>query len=590
MLGTGRETLRTMDQIGYDVAVVGNHDWLNGPDRLLDAYEGSGARMSLVAANIDLKNYPLAERFRRLIPPYVIKQVAGAKIAFIGVVTYEKMYDRFFKPVDIDEPYLPIAKLASSLKKSVDAVVAISHNSVGSNKILLETARDVDLVIGAHDHVKLTEPVQVSRPMGTTAWIVETGCWGRYVGQVELSIEPRSKNSDPTVNLLKYGLTQMDSTIPEDPAMLAQVKSLEKELESLYHEPLFHDHVADLDGDITRDGSEPLMGDLAVDSYREATGAEISFEEVQFVYGELHPGKQRSVDFLNAAPGIYDPTTAKSWTLHLLPMSGKSISNLLSLFYSSKTAANSLGIAAAGIQMTYSPLADDLITTSVGFSVPFPGLQDTSRIFADEKSIVQDLRINGVPIDPAHQYLAAIGGGTIDAFEFLNSESGLNLIPLDQLKDTGLEVWRTLASYVSQRTPFHVSSIPQGNRMRSAAPDLSVRRPDIQLKTRGRTPEGRLMTQVTVTVRNFGAKLSPAGVLLETATRTTGINTGVTPAYQGLGQPVLLPEIAPGASFTTTFDLELPGERGIYPLEVFVTNNESEVVHSNDAVDLWLTD
>src|SRR5579885_2216713 len=72
MLGTGRETLKTMDLLGYDVAVIGNHDWLNGPDRLLDAIEQAHTHMAFVAANADLSSYPQADRFRRLIPPYVI--------------------------------------------------------------------------------------------------------------------------------------------------------------------------------------------------------------------------------------------------------------------------------------------------------------------------------------------------------------------------------------------------------------------------------------------------------------------------------------------------------------------------------------
>src|SRR5687768_3705153 len=35
-LGTGLESLRMMEHLGYDIAVVGNHDWLNGPDTLLN--------------------------------------------------------------------------------------------------------------------------------------------------------------------------------------------------------------------------------------------------------------------------------------------------------------------------------------------------------------------------------------------------------------------------------------------------------------------------------------------------------------------------------------------------------------------------
>jgi hypothetical protein len=500
------------------------------------------------------------------------------------------MYDSFFKPVGIQEPFLPIARLASELKKQVDAVVAISHNSILSNKALLETARDVDLVIGAHDHVKLTEPVVVNRPLGTSAWIVETGSWGRYLGRVDLTIEPRGSRfpmSAPKVNLIRYGLTQMDSSIPEDLGVLARVTALEAQLEGLYRAPIFHDHVADVDVDFTRAGPEPLMGDMTVDAYREAAQAELAFDNIQFIYGEIHPGAMRTVDALNAAPAIYNPETFKSWTIHTLPMSGREIQDLLTLFYSSSTAANDLGIVTSGLQMVYSTLTvdptrlpeDDPIPTSL--SLPMPNMHQGGV------PIVQDLKINGQPIDLNRKYITAIGGGILAGFQLLDS-LGIPIVPLDGLKDTGKEGWRVIADFLGKNTPDLPGMIKQGNRARSLQPDLAVAQTDLHATIKGLDAQGDLDVHVDVTVHNYGASTSPAGPVLEVATPAEGANTAVKPTFVSVGPTQVLPAIPPGGQASYGFDVAIKGERGVYRLDALITGNDSEIVHTNDHSTLWL--
>lgn len=103
-LEAGVHNLRLMDQMGYDVAVLGNHDWINGPNVLLNSIKQAQPKLSLVAANVNLDNYDYRADFEKWILPYVIKEVGGLKIAFIGLSTYELIYDRFFAPIQLTEP------------------------------------------------------------------------------------------------------------------------------------------------------------------------------------------------------------------------------------------------------------------------------------------------------------------------------------------------------------------------------------------------------------------------------------------------------------------------------------------------------
>ncbi|HUP58199.1 MAG TPA: metallophosphoesterase [Bdellovibrionota bacterium] len=584
MLGTGRETLRLMGAIGYDVAVVGNHDWLNGPDRLLDAYESSGTRTGLVAANVNLEEYAQAERFKRLIPPYTIRQVGGAKIAFIGVLTFEKIYDSYFKPVGIKEPFLPVARLASQLKKEVDAVVLISHNAIAMNKLLLQAARDADLVIGGHDHKKLTEPVIVERPRGTTAWIVETGSWGRYLGRVELSIEPRRGGEPSRVSLLRYGLTQIDSSIAEDPAIAARVEALEGQLEQLYGEPIFHDHVADVEDDLTRTGPETWMGNLAADTYRETARAEVAFEQKQFVYGEIlkgRDGRVRSVDVLNAAPAIYDPAKGKSWTIHTLTMTGKVMENLLKAFFSTRAAANGAGLAGSNIEVVYSPLTEGAAEAENGF-----GPASALGVLASRQSardVIRSLRIGGAPVDRDRGYKVAVSGGLVSAFRFLNALDR-DIVPLDDLTDTGRESWRAIAANLKSRGSFGHRHIPFGNRFRSLSADLSIRDGDVRIEALGPVTQGssEARVRIRVTVRNVGASPSAEGATLMIADNARRANLALTPAWRLLALPDRIPVLQPGQERQFEYQATVRGERGVYPVLARITANDGEAIESND--------
>ena len=51
---------------------------------------------------------------------------------------------------------------------------------------LAESSHDVDIVIGGHSHTFLEEPVYVEDRDGEDVMIVTDGCWGLYVGRIDV--------------------------------------------------------------------------------------------------------------------------------------------------------------------------------------------------------------------------------------------------------------------------------------------------------------------------------------------------------------------------------------------------------------------
>ena len=577
--GAGIESLKMLDHLGYDAAVVGNHDWYNGPDVMLDAIRGANPRVSLLAANVDAREYANKAEFQERILPFVIKEVGGIKVAIIGLVTYEFVFDKFLEPVEIRAPFAIAAKLAHELRKSADAVFVISHNHLEMNRYLLETIPDIDLIIGAHDHEKVVKPIVVNRVGASAGWLVEAGSWGKYLGRVDMRITPRSGDREGKVEFVNYKLQQMDSTVAEDPETSQKVENLERLLEGRYG-PIFHDDCGESDVDFSRSGQENTMGNLVTDAYRAATGADFALDQSALIYGQIQRGNLSTADIYNVIPAIHNPATGLSWTLNTLPLKGRTLKWIVNLLFASKKVA-SLGImSASGMRLVFDPL---LISERSFLSLMNPdGNWDT------QDTIIKTLEIGGVPVLDNQYYTLAAGGGIVEAIQFINRKFP-GAIPLDKMKDTGVEDWRILKDYVSAKSPLTESSLSVGNRVQTLQPDLGLVDYDVTWTPLGKTSRG-MRAQVRATIRNSGITPSSGTSWVRLATNENGLDMTVDPILKDLAPAQEVGVLASGKSRTFSWEVVVPGWRDLYPVTVLVDASLGETNTSNQKVTTWLTE
>ena len=596
--GAGREILKMMDVMGYDVAVVGNHDWLNGPDTLLDAVDAAQTKVSLVGANFDPSAYKRADEFRKKVLPFVIKDINGAKVAFIGLATYEFIYDKYIAPIKITEPFSLTRDLAKKLKKVVDAVVVISHNRVSYNKALLQAAPDVDLVIGAHDHVKLATPVVVTRPGATAAWVVETGCWGKYLGRVDIRVTPRNGDIPSKVQLVKYALTQMDRTVAEDPAINARISELEAAIEHRMG-PVFTDHIADNHTEINREGTESPLGNFVTDAYRRTTGADIALDVKAFVYDSVHEGTVNSVDMYNSNPAIYNPRTGRNWTLKTMPIKGKTLQWIFGLLlFKNIPAAGALYTSGANILFNGNPKpalpinpvqATDVVfaTTPYLFNLATGGTtlpdDNDGENPGDANSTIRQILIGGHAINDEQTYTLTGGGGIFETIEVINSMIP-NMIPTDGIRDTGIEAWQAAADYMKSESPLTPNKVTMGRRVQTVQPDLGIYYDDVSwtpLKVQGATVTAR----VSVNVHNFGGTATPdSGPVLLIMKNKNGNNFAIDANYEPLVDRISIASLAPGESRVYEATVTVTPDRGVYGITALIRGNDFEVNHGNEDV------
>ena len=176
-----------LNEMGYDAVTLGNHEFDNGPEDL--ARRLKMAKFRVVCANYDFSGSGLD----RYVKPYTIVRRAGKKIGIIGLlVDVTKVVDRsvaeklrYLDPVAVTNRYSGLLK-----EKGCDLVIVLSHLGMEKSDFtdiqLARSCRNVDLIIGGHSHTFLEEPVCVEDADGNDVMIVTDGCWGLYVGKLEL--------------------------------------------------------------------------------------------------------------------------------------------------------------------------------------------------------------------------------------------------------------------------------------------------------------------------------------------------------------------------------------------------------------------
>lgn len=190
----GEVEQKLMNAIGYDIQILGNHEFDNGMERLAENYRE--ATPILLSTNYNLSSTPL----RGLFNPWAVREVDGRKVGFIAINTNpDGLIDasNWTGLVYLD-PFDAANATAWYLKniEGVDRVVAITHIGYDDpedvNDIeLARKTKNIDLIIGGHSHTRVEPGSAGSRVInaaGDTVAIVQTGSKGRWLGEADIDL------------------------------------------------------------------------------------------------------------------------------------------------------------------------------------------------------------------------------------------------------------------------------------------------------------------------------------------------------------------------------------------------------------------
>ena len=285
----GRIVSEAMRKIGFDAVALGNHDFEWGQEALGTIVGDLDA--PVVAANVVKTSDGSVIDFAK---PYVIKEIKGVKVGIIGLDTREteryiekeKLEGlKFENEIETAKKYVPEVK-----EQGADLVLVLSHLGFNADRELAKEVDGIDVIVGGHSHTALRE----GHTEGNTI-IVQAGSQSRYVGNLELNIDPKTKK-------IKNHEAKLVPVITND------LKPDNEVLDIL--EPYLME--VDLKGDqIVGKALEDLqhghkncckLNEVFADSIREASGAEIGLVSSRILRGNLPEGDVKYKDLYSAMP------------------------------------------------------------------------------------------------------------------------------------------------------------------------------------------------------------------------------------------------------------------------------------------------
>ena len=188
-----------LDSLGYDIIIMGNHEFDNGIGDIAKYY--GNMRADKICSNYDLTGTPCEGIFQ----PYVIKHVGDKRVAFIGININPKglIADKCLGSLQYHDATTVALKLSEYLKTSglADRVVMVSHighngrEGVPSDVQIAKNSRYIDLIIGGHSHT-LVDPSNnneryphiVKNLDGVDVPICQSGGQGEFLGKIDFDL------------------------------------------------------------------------------------------------------------------------------------------------------------------------------------------------------------------------------------------------------------------------------------------------------------------------------------------------------------------------------------------------------------------
>ncbi|XP_061098371.1 snake venom 5'-nucleotidase-like [Conger conger] len=234
----GAEAAYFMNKLGYDAMALGNHEFDNGVDGLLKPFLQE-VNCSILSANIRPQQ-TLAPKLAGYYEPYKIFDVNSEKVAVVGYTTRET------PSLSMPGPYLMFEDEITALQIQVDKlvtmginkIIALGHSGFATDQEIAKKVKGVDVVIGGHTNTFLytgTPPSQevpagpypfmVQSEHGYDVPVVQAYAFGKYLGSLKVTFDEAGRVVASTGNPIL-----LDSTVPEDPDVRADVEEWKKSL------------------------------------------------------------------------------------------------------------------------------------------------------------------------------------------------------------------------------------------------------------------------------------------------------------------------------------------------------------------------
>lgn len=448
-VSSGKYITEIMNEVGYDFAVPGNHEFDYGMNQLSALISASNATY----LNCNISYTGDKESSISGIKPYEIEEYGNTKVAFIGVTAPQTIttsspssftengkivYD-FASGNDGKNLYNCVQKYVDECTKAgADFVVLLAHLgddselSPYSSVDVIKNTTGIDAVLDGHSHSTVSCDIEQNKN-GEEVLLSSTGTELKNIGQLVITA-----SGNVTAGLIS-GYSNKDS---ETDAFIADIKS---QYEEKMKETVASSDISlsgyDKNGIRLVRNRETTIGDLCADAYRMVTGADIAIINGGGIRADLPSGNITYADMLAVHPYGNKLCVVKATGQEILDCLEKASMNTKATTKKDDNADGESGAfqQVSGLKYT--------IDTSVPSSVKDD--KDGNFVSVGKTRRVKDVKVlqNGVyvPIEKDKTYTVASHNYLIKS-----GDDGLNMFTDNELiLDEGMLDYQVLITYIT---------------------------------------------------------------------------------------------------------------------------------------------
>ena len=205
----GVPIIELMNELGYDVATLGNHEFDKGSE-VLDAMI-SHANFPIVCANVESQNGATA------LPPYTIIERHGVEFGFVGIVDTDNNGkplggNRSFSNYTFWPDVETACKMCKEISSECDMVILLSHMGLDRDIIVAEQSPLCNWIVGGHSHDLVNERYEYTH-------ISQSKNKLRYVTVADIVV------NNGEISTIKYEQIATEDVVPDE-AMVKHIETL----------------------------------------------------------------------------------------------------------------------------------------------------------------------------------------------------------------------------------------------------------------------------------------------------------------------------------------------------------------------------
>jgi len=275
----GEAVFRVMNAVGYDAAVLGNHEFDLAAEQTR-RYQRI-AKFPLLACNIrERDSKPFSQEYK-------IFQMTKLRLGVTGIANpkTETLVDQAgISGLNFLSPESEIRRIQAELSGQADVLIVLSHQGFKQDLSLAYHLAGIPLIIGGHSEIKLSKLI----PANDT-YLAQAEHFGFWLGRIDFSWHPETR----TAGDFQYHLIPITEKIPEDPETREAIEQEQKNL------PVGLERII---GTSLRQLSKDFIGFWTAELIKSEGKADLGIINTAGVRSEISPGEIAPMDIYEIMP------------------------------------------------------------------------------------------------------------------------------------------------------------------------------------------------------------------------------------------------------------------------------------------------